>query len=153
MHKRKLPAFLMIGIMISVLAFFLIYIFTLFSPSNQAMRVVEDFYSFEQEADFAESWELFHPNMKKRWDKGTYIQDRSHVFIGHFGSETFDFTIEKADELKGWKMSKEFPPFDTVYKFQVLQMYKGKYGKFNFEQIVYVVKNKGEWVIVWDYNE
>ena len=124
----------------------------LFSPSYKAKKVVEAFYTHEQSGDFADSWELLHPLMKERWSKTQFMTDRLHVFVGHFGTETFQFTIEEGNEIKDWKMTEEAEPFDIAYKFNVIQTYKGKYGKFSFLQEVYVAKDEEEWRILWDYN-
>ncbi|RDW21302.1 hypothetical protein CWR48_02500 [Oceanobacillus arenosus] len=125
---------------------------TLFSPSRQARLIVNEFYSYEQEANFTDSWELLHPLMKERWNKTTYITDRAHVFMGHFGVETFEYTVEEIEKLDEWKMAKDLPTLKGVYKFNVIQSYKGKYGKFNFSQLVYVVNTEDSWKILWDYN-
>lgn len=126
----------------------------LFSPSYKSKKVVEAFYTHEQSGDFSDSWELLHPFMKDRWTKTQFMTDRLHVFVGHFGTETFQFSIEEGDKIKGWKMDEELQPFDVAYKFTVIQTYKGKYGKFSFLQEVYVAKDEGEseWRILWDYN-
>jgi hypothetical protein len=50
-----------------------------------------EFYEYEQLEDYSRSWELFHSSMKERFPKGDYIQDCVHVFIGHFGADTFEF--------------------------------------------------------------
>lgn len=117
------------------------------------METVDQFYSYEQDGNFADSWKLFHPYMKKKFPKPSFIQDRSHVFIGHFGAETFSYDIGEPEEIEGWTMEKEQKPFKIVYKFQVRQNYKGKYGAFSFQQDVFVVEHKEQWVILWDYNE
>jgi len=80
------------------------------------------------------------------------MTDRYHVFIGHFGTETFQFTIKESDKIKGWRMEEGLKPFDVTYKFTVMQTYKGKYGKFSFLQEVYVATDKEDWKILWDYN-
>lgn len=152
MRKNKGQPVIFLGLIIAIILLIFLIRAVFFSPKHQAEKAVEEFYSYEQEGNFTDSWELFHPYMKERWDKSTYINDRAHVFMGHFGAETFDFSIEYIDEASGWKMSKDKKPFKTAYKFQVVQMYKGKYGTFNFVQEVYVVQNKGEWGILWDYN-
>jgi hypothetical protein len=124
------------------------------SPDKEAVAVVEEFYQYEQEAEFASSWELFHSTMKKKFSsKGSYIQDRAHVFMNHFGVETFDFTVSEPEKIDQWKMSKTDPAMKNVYKILVTQTYKGKYGNFNLEQEVIAVKEKDEWKIVWDYNQ
>lgn len=153
MYKKQFRSGIFVGLIIVIILLIFLIRVIFFSPKHQANKVVDEFYTYEQEGDFTKSWKLFHPYMKEKWDKSTYINDRAHVFMGHFGAETFDFSIEYIDKVKGWKMSKEIKPFKEAYRFQVLQMYKGKYGKFNFEQDVYVVQNKGEWEILWDYNQ
>ncbi len=82
-----------------------------------------------------------------------FIQDRAHVFNGHFGSETFSYSIGDSTEVNGWKPANREKPFENAYKFIVTQDYTGKYGKFSFSQHVYVVKYKKELVILWDYNK
>ena len=124
----------------------------LFSPSYKSKKVVEAFYTHEQGGDFADSWELLHPLMKERWSKTQFMTDRLHVFIGHFGTETFQFTIDEGNEIKDWKMAEDVEPVEVAYKFTVIQTYKGKYGKFSFLQEVYVAKDEEEWRILWDYN-
>ena len=124
----------------------------LFSPSYKSKKVVEAFYMYEQKGYFSDSWELLHPHMKDRWSKSQFMTDRYHVFIGHFGTETFQFTIKESDKIKGWRMAEGLKPFDVTYKFTVMQTYKGKYGKFSFIQEVYVAKDKDDWKILWDYN-
>ncbi|MGD7043275.1 hypothetical protein [Jeotgalibacillus proteolyticus] len=147
-HKFLL---LMIGAVLLFILFFS-FVFRFFSDEYQSKAVVEEFYEHEQKGDFTDSWELLHSFMKDRWNKGTFIQDRAHVFINHFGADTFQFTIEEADEIEDWKMAKDLPPVVKAHKFIVFQTYKGKYGKFSFIQEVYVAEEHGEWRILWDYN-
>jgi predicted small secreted protein len=153
MGKKRFHSGLFIGVVIVIILVAVFVKAFIFSAKEQANSVVEEFYTHEQEGDFTKSWELFHPFMKEKWDKPAYINDRAHVFMGHFGAETFDFTIEYVDQFKEWKMSKDHKPIKGAYKFHVLQTYKGKYGKFNFEQDVFVVENKNKWQILWDYNQ
>jgi hypothetical protein len=154
MYRRKRTGFLplLLIIMILVGGYFLIR-YGLFSPSRQAILVVENFYEYEQAGDYSNSWELLHSSMKERFPKGGYIQDRVHVFMGHFGVDTFEFSIDDNKKLTNWRMSKDSKPLDTVHKILVTQYYKGKYGLFNFQQYVYVTEEKGEWVILWDFNK
>ncbi|MGD6831889.1 hypothetical protein ACQCT5_06985 [Sutcliffiella halmapala] len=131
----------------------IIYLFTsiLISAEGKAERVVEDFYSYEAEGDYGRSWELLHSYVQERFRRGAYIQDRAHVFNGHFGAETFKYEISDAKKVKEWKVEKGGKTFDTAYEFEVEQTYRGKYGHFLFVQYVYVVKEEKEWRIVWDY--
>jgi hypothetical protein len=150
-RRRNFPILPLLGIGITGIAILFFLGSFLFSSSQRAENVVETFYSYEQEGNFNESWELFHPDMKKKFEQGSYIQDRAHVFIGHFGADSFTYTIEEQDEIKDWKMSEEAPSNKVAYHYLVTQKYKGKYGTFNFQQDVYVVNHKGDWVILWDY--
>jgi hypothetical protein len=124
-----------------------------FSPDEEAAAVVEEFYLYEQEGEFASSWELFHSTMKERFGKGHYIQDRAHVFMNHFGVETFDLAMSEPEKIDQWKMSKTGPAMKNVYKILVTQTYKGTYGNFELAQEVFAVQEKDEWKIVWDYNQ
>ena len=123
------------------------------SPDKEAMAVVEEFYQYEQEGEFSSSWNLFHSTMKERFSKGFYIQDRAHVFMNHFGVETFDFTLSEPEKIDQWKMSKTGPDMKSVYKILVTQTYKGSYGNFDLQQDVFAVQEKDEWKIIWDYNQ
>lgn len=151
-RRHPLPkSLLIIPILILVLIFIMLR-GLLFSSSHQAVKIVEEFYSYEQEGNFSDSWNLFHPYMKQRFTKSAFIQDRAHVFIGHFGTETFTYEIGEAEKFDSWKPEDSQTVIKNGYKMLVTQKYNGKYGKFNFQQEVYVVKHKDKWVILWDYN-
>lgn len=146
---------MMVGILliITLIILFLLIKGAFFSADKQAMAVVEEFYQYEQAGEFSKSWSLFHSAMKEKFTKGHYIQDRAHVFMNHFGVETFTYTLEKPEEVKTWKMSKTSPSLKNAYKILVTQTYKGKYGNFDLKQEVYVIEEKGKWKIAWDYNQ
>ena len=148
--KRFLSGILVLA---GIFAVILIIRTVFISSTSEAKDVVDEFYGYEQEGDFANSWGLFHSLMKKKFSKGNYIQDRAHVFMNHFGVETFSYTIGELEELKDWKMSKTGPSLKNVYKVPVTQTYKGKYGNFDLEQEVFVTEEKGKWRILWDYNQ
>jgi hypothetical protein len=127
---------------------------SLFSTSEHfAEEVVRDFYEYESEGEFSSSWSLFHSKMKERFTKGHYIQDRAHVFMNHFGVETFSYKLGPIEEVKDWKMSNDDIPFKLAYKLTVTQTYKGKYANFDLVQDIFVVEEKGKWKIVWDYKQ
>lgn len=149
-YQKLIFTFLIGILLIAFLIFFLRLL--LFSTSSQAADTVEKFYQHEQEGNFSDSWELFHPYMKERFTKSSFIQDRAHVFIGHFGADTFLYEISKPEKFDNWKPEDGKRNFKSGYKMVVTQKYSGKYGKFNFQQEVYVVKHKGTWNILWDYN-
>lgn len=152
MHRRKRGGLLpFLFLLLFLVGGYLLIRYGLFSPSRQAIHVVEEFYEYEQTGDYSNSWELLHSTMKERFQKGGYIQDRVHVFMGHFGADTFEFEIIEKRKLSNWKMSKESKSLDSVFEVKVTQFYKGKYGTFEFVQYVYVTEEKGNWVILWDF--
>jgi hypothetical protein len=154
MYRKSSPAKgLLIGLLIvSTIATFLILRGTVFSPGKQAKEVVEEFYRYEQTGDFSKSWGLFHSTMKERFGKGDYIQDRAHVFMNHFGVETFTFELGKPEKLKKWSSTKGGPAMKNTYKIPVTQTYKSKYGNLQLNQEIFVTKEKEHWKIIWDYN-
>ncbi|MFC4557652.1 hypothetical protein ACFO3D_05445 [Virgibacillus kekensis] len=123
------------------------------TPEEYAVETVNQFYRFEQDGDFSDSWEMFHPLMKEKFSKGHYLQDRAHVFMNHFGITTFSYSLSEAVELKNWKLEKDAKPIDLVYKVTVSQVFKGKYGRFTLVQDVYTTLVDGEWKVLWDYNK
>jgi hypothetical protein len=154
MYRRNRGGFVpLIFIIVVLIGSYLLIRFGFKSPSRQAIQVVEEFYKYEQVGDYSRSWELFHSSMKERFPKGVYIQDRVHVFMGHFGADTFEFEIGDEKKLSEWKMSEESNGLDTVYELPVTQFYQGKYGRFEFVQYVYVAEEKGDWVMLWDFNK
>ncbi|MDQ0216289.1 hypothetical protein J2S13_002730 [Oikeobacillus pervagus] len=112
---------------------------------------MDKFYHYEQQGRFSESWELFHPFMKEKFPKGYYLQDRAHVFMNHFGVETFTYTLGKPKKLKKWRPTDEGRKLKNVYKVPVIQSYKGTYGNFSLHQEVFVVREKEKWFVLWDY--
>ncbi|WP_223701106.1 hypothetical protein [Sutcliffiella deserti] len=153
-RRNRIHPVIVLSLGIGVIVLFVYLLSTiLISAEGKAERLVEDFYAYEQEGDYGRSWELMHSSMQERFQRGSYIQDRAHVFNNHFGAETFTYNVSDAEKLKSWKMVKDGETFDLAYKFKVEQTYKGKYGHFLFVQYVYVVKEEKDWRIVWDYNK
>lgn len=142
-----------IGLLVGIVIIFLLVRGSMGSPDGEAVAVVEEFYRYEQEGEFSSSWSLFHSTMKERFTKGFYIQDRAHVFMNHFGVETFDFKMSEPEHMEDWKMTEDSPTMKNVYKILVTQTYKGKYGNFDLQQEVFAVQEKEKWKIVWDYNQ
>lgn len=149
MYKRRNR--LSLAVILLVVIGLVIIVVSMFSNGDNPRDIVEEFYTYEQEARYSESWGLFHPMMKEKWTKTAYITDRTHVFNGHFGAETFTYSIEEIGESDQFKMSEDTKAFNKAHQFKVSQTYLGKYGKFTFVQELYVVKYKEEWVIIWDY--
>ncbi|WP_366247645.1 hypothetical protein [Terribacillus aidingensis] len=139
---------------ICLLSMLLLCLFALFlknTSPNQAKKAVEDFYTLEQKGEFSSSWGLLHKDLQTRFPLKDYVSDRSHVFMSHFGADTFSFEIEKGDKQKKWRAEPNGKTYRDVYSYTVQQNYQGKYGRFSFVQYVYVTKDKGEWRILWDY--
>jgi len=147
------------GIFVLAIAglFIIIFIFSFFSfsksPKDQATKAINEFYTFEQSGNFSESWEMFHPLMQQKFDKGYYIQDRAHVFMNHFGVTTFTYSLNEPSEVTNWSMEGEDEPIDQAFQFTISQSYNSKYGNFKIVQNVYVTELEGEWRILWDYNQ
>ncbi len=121
--------------------------------AHEAKQTIVTFYQYESEGKFADSWELFHPLMKEKFNKSYYIQDRSHVFMSHFGAATFSFSLSRMSKVNQWAMNASAEPFQSaVYKTTVTKQYEGKYGKFQFVQDVFAAKEDGRWTVLWDYN-
>ncbi|SFE22129.1 hypothetical protein SAMN05216238_11072 [Lentibacillus persicus] len=144
---RKVAAILILAI-IGAVIFMLLH-----QPEDdEATGAVSEFYSYEQEANFSGSWEMFHPLMKEKFDKIEYLQERSHVIMDHFGVETFSFTLGEATAIEDWTIEGEAEVNGKVYQVPVTQVFEGKYGNFSIVQNTYVTKVEGEWKILWDYN-
>lgn len=150
-HRRVL---IVLFLVIIVLLFSgLVYFFVFQTPSNQAKKAVEKFYEYEQDGSFSESWEMFHPYMKERFEKGDYLQDRAHVFFQHFGVNSFTFTLKKAELVRNWQIEEDAEPIEEVYKVTVTQYYQGMYGNFEIVQDVYTTLLDGKWTVLWDYKK
>ncbi|UOR11462.1 hypothetical protein [Halobacillus amylolyticus] len=150
--KNKSKMFVALAFLVVIIILIGVFLISQ-SPSQQAEEVVQSFYEYEQEAQFAESWDLFHPLMKEKFTKGHYIQDRAHVFMNHFGVTTFSYSLGNMEKVEGWSMTKDADPIEIVYATTVIQNFKGKYGTFDLNQEVFVTEEEGEWLILWDYNK
>lgn len=150
-HSNKKPIMFLLILITIILGLLLNGLYS--SSSGRALQAVDTFYQYEQEGNFSGAWEMFHPFMKQRFPKGHYLQDRVHVFMNHFGVETFTYSLGKPKKLKNWRPASEGPQIDVVYKVPVTQVYKGKYGNFSLHQDVFAVLDKKDWMIIWDYNK
>lgn len=148
--KSRVPGLIILLLFVGI-SIISIYFFINKSPEDLAKEAVNEFYTYEQDGAFSNSWAMFHPLMKKKFGKGQYIQDRAHVFMNHFGVTTFTYTLSEAVVVKNWKIEKGADPIDVAYKVTVTQVYKGKYGTFSIVQDVYATLVDGEWLVLWDY--
>lgn len=113
--------------------------------------VVEAFYLFEKEGDFGSAWELFHPSMQARFSKNAYVTERSHIYMSHFGVDTFSYELDGEEEVENFKMVKDGEVFPIAYYVEVSQTFKSKFGTFTVIQDVYAVKHEEEWKVVWNF--
>ncbi|WP_191560027.1 hypothetical protein [Metabacillus idriensis] len=145
---KKIP---LIPILLIISAILLLMgLFNLFTPSSPK-KAVQSFYTSEQAGNFGGAWELFHPLMKERFEKNAYVTERSHIYMSHYGVTTFSFEILKEKKVRRWRMAKGAPVFNEARLIKVRQTFKSKFGNFEVMQDVYVVKEKGDWKIVWEY--
>lgn len=152
-RRRGLPLPLPIILLFVGVLILFIFAISLFqsSPEDEAKDLVAEFYEYEQDADFGSSWELFHPLMKEKFTKSDYIQQRNHVFVGHFGTDTFQYTVGEVEEVDSWKMTKTSITLKNVYKVPITQTYKSTYGTFTIHQDIFVTQEKDEWTVLWSY--
>lgn len=113
--------------------------------------VVAAFYQYEQEGDFGSAWELFHPVMQERFSKNAYVTERSHIYMSHYGVETFSFVLGKEEDVQNWKMAKDTEEFAYATRVEVEQTFKSKFGIFKVIQDIYVVEEDDGWRIVWEF--
>ncbi|OLO38076.1 hypothetical protein BTR23_11815 [Alkalihalophilus pseudofirmus] len=151
LKRKQLPPQLLIIVAVAGLAFIVLLLWP--SQANQATKVVNEFYKLEQQGRFSSSWELLHPEIQGRFPKPSYIQDRAHVFMSHFGADSFTYSLSSPNKKRKWKITNDAEPMDTIYNVTVTKSYRGKYGKFYFKQEVYVAKEEREWKIMWDYKD
>lgn len=128
-----------------------VFITSFFSDQRQAVKAAEAFYQYEQQADFGNSWELFHSSMKERFSKGDYIQDRSHVFLQHFGVDTFQYQFSEAEKLTNYQVTEDII-YEEVYRLMVTHIYDSKYGYLEIRQPVIMVPEKEKWKVLWEYD-
>ena len=150
MRKRKNPL-MIVAISIAVLGIAVASLIG--SHKNEPKKLVEEFYQLEQEGDFGSSWELFHSQMKKRFNKDQYIQTRAHVFMQDMKVESFTFEIGEMKKIHNWKAEQGAIELKEVYKITIHQTLNSQFGKFVVVQECFLAKEKGEWRLLWDYNQ
>lgn len=116
-------------------------------------QVLEQFYQYEQAGDFGSSWELFHPQMKEKFKKDSYIQQRAHVFMQHFGVSTFEYQLGQATELTDWEMSPGATKLAEVIKIPATLSYYSSFGDFVIQQDVFLAVDQDQYTILWAYSK
>jgi hypothetical protein len=152
MRRRKNPLpFILIGIGVILFIFFIVAV-TGGDEAKSPEQVINEFYKYEKNGDFGNSWELFHSQMKKKFGKSSYIQTKNHVFMGHMGVDTFEVEVGELKKIKKFPFSKDGPIFKDVRSTKVDLQFKSQFGVLRISQVCYVAQEKGEWKILWNYN-
>jgi hypothetical protein len=152
MRRRKNPVpLLLIGIAGVVLI--ILFVSVLGNGGGESPeQVIEEFYEYEQNGDFGNSWEMFHSEMKKKFGKSSYIQTKNHVFFGHMGVDTFEVKVGEIEKIKKFSFSKDGPTFKNVRSAKVDLLFDSQFGVLTFSQVCYVAQEKGEWKILWNFD-
>jgi hypothetical protein len=152
MRRRKNPVpLLLIGIVVAVLI--ILFVSVLGNGGGESPeQVIEEFYEYEQNGDFGNSWEMFHSAMKKKFGKSSYIQTKNHVFLGHMGVDTFEVKVGEIEKIKKFSFSKDGPTFKNVRSAKVDLLFDSQFGALTISQVCYVAQEKGEWKILWNYD-
>jgi hypothetical protein len=152
MRRRKNPVpLLLIGILVAVLI--ILFVSVLGNGEGESPeQVIEEFYEYEQNGDFGNSWEMFHSAMKKKFGKSSYIQTKNHVFLGHMGVDTFEVKVGEIEKIKKFPFSKDGPTFKDVRSAKVDLLFDSQFGVLTISQVCYVAQEKGEWKILWNYD-
>jgi hypothetical protein len=152
MRRRKNPVpLLLIGIVLAVLI--ILFVSVLGNGGGESPeQVIEEFYEYEQNGDFGNSWKMFHSEMKKKFGKSSYIQTKNHVFLGHMGVDTFEVKVGEIEKITKFPFSKDGPTFKDVRSAKVDLLFDSQFGVLTISQICYVAQEKGEWKILWNYD-
>jgi hypothetical protein len=152
MRRRKNPVpLILLGIFGAVLIF--LFVSVLGNGGGESPeQVIEEFYEYEQNGDFGNSWEMFHLEMKKKFGKSSYIQTKNHVFLGHMGVDTFEVKVGEIEKIKKFPFSKDGPTFKDVRSAKVDLLFDSQFGTLTISQVCYVAQEKGKWKILWNYD-
>ena len=156
-RKRSTPKSIVIPLFIGMLAvlslLLFLYNFVWSSGSHQAEETIRQFYEYEQKGDYGSAWELFHSQMKARFPKEQYIQQRAQVMMQQLGARTFTFTMGKVEHISAWQMAEETPALQDVYTLAVTEKLMSVFGIMTIQQQVYAAKENGVYTLLWPFSE
>lgn len=121
------------------------------SEEAEAAGALEQFYRMEQSGNFGGSWELFHSQMKKKFEKSVYVQRRAHVFMQDMGTDTFTFELGEPEAAYDIRTEQGGGEIGKAYRITVTQHYQTLYGSFDIVQPCYVTQEAGDWRVLWMY--
>ncbi|AET59554.1 hypothetical protein HPL003_14015 [Paenibacillus terrae HPL-003] len=121
--------------------------------SDQVLEALNKFYTMEQAGNFGGSWEIFHSQMKKRFEKSTYVQQRAHVFMQDMGIDTFTFELSEPQAEYDIRTEQSGDELGKAYRITVTQHYKTRFGAFDIVQPCYVTQEGEEWRVLWIYED
>ncbi|WP_454189937.1 hypothetical protein [Paenibacillus sp. Marseille-Q7038] len=148
---KLLTAVLVVGLII--LLFWSVRGMVKSTNEEEAVKIVEQFYDYEQEGDFGSSWELFHSLMKERYKKPDYVQTRAHVFMRHFGTNTFQYERSEPERKFDVQLVEGKEALKEVYLITVTQIYHSSFGNFKIVQPVYAAEESGDWRVLWSFQK
>ncbi|WP_270180212.1 hypothetical protein [Alkalihalobacillus sp. CinArs1] len=127
-------------------------IWILQQPRARAADAVREFYKYEQQGNYTQSWNLFHSEMKNRFSDEQYSKLRAQFLTQDTFSKSFTFKVSKMKAKKNWKTPGSGLVLKKVYVTTVTQTFNNDFGKFNIVQEVIIVKEDGKYRILWNYN-
>ncbi|GIP39080.1 hypothetical protein J31TS4_23600 [Paenibacillus sp. J31TS4] len=114
-------------------------------------RAVAAFLKLEQKGDYGSAWELFHPQMHRRFGKDAYIQKRAHVLMQDLGTKSFQYEIGKGETVRQLTVEAGQPPLASAYKVKVTLKLDTVFGRLSIVQEYYAVREAGKWKVLWLY--
>ena len=151
--RRKSPVPLFVGAVVAVIIATALFVFIGKNHEPESPEeVIEQFYDFEKAGDFGNAWELFHPEMKKKFSKSSYIQTKNHVFMGHMGVDEFKVEVGKIEKVKKFTFNNEGLTFKNIRKAKVDMYFESQFGELVISQTCYVALEKREWRVLWNYH-
>ena len=71
--------------------------------------------------------------------------------LQHMDVDTFHYEVGHSKKVKNWSLEKGGKVHKRAFRIPVTQVFDSRFGVFTIEQDCYVVKEKGEWRLLWDY--
>lgn len=112
--------------------------------------LVESFLALEQRGDYGSAWEKLHPEIRQRWPKEAYIQQRAKMFMDVLGAQPFVYETGEAQTLADWASPLSGTTYADVVLVPTKLTFTSSFGTMSLLQNYYVVRNDGQLHILWD---